>query len=729
MPRPKDKDAENSTTREAVIHRESIWLSKAMERSQKEGKEYYPVLTQSSFDKLKRNRDSLHPEFWSDEDEAQVMDQWDLDCAAKPCRRPNGKEQYIWKTSARFLRCLPTELIGMRYGLEYDTKEATSQNWTEPFCDRLVKIIAHPLFANEPAKIALAIKFSVCSWQRLKWVIPSHNDVFLQTVKNVAEERGELVGAQLVRDSIQEWRDTWPGEPELPPWAQLLKAIVAHGKQPVSAAELPHRVATKHLSAIVDSLDKITHGKLIAYHSVDVYERALKDIRANVDLPTNKDPVDQLLAEGFIHNRRLKVLHERYPEVADIYNHVSQPEARRPVPKEDYDDIYDGSSEDNESSDDEESSKAGGQSKARQSKAGGQSEAAQPDQPDQPAQADPPAKRKRGRPRKTENEVERGLGDQSDHDGEEPPAKRRPGRPRKNVTPVAPAPVAPAPEETRANSRPNAADADIVENTGLDDSEPQVVPVPSSRSEQNRTRIPSVPESIANTGEQRVVLPSRGATPDNGDAEDGAFFLDDDHDVEHEIASSLFSLPQRSLGSNLFDARPGTSQSEELGEDAPVGEVGTDERGTNEATPKEPSTAGTIPGHRSVGEPIYPSAEIPSSGSGGGDIEIPFIAHAGFYPEPPPGREASDSPVPYRPFAFYTSYGIPEAPPEEEDEDWFVPAGSSLPTLGKESNKPSAPVSANKKKKASRPLPLRSPSLDEQRRRIEEQKKALANQE
>lgn len=684
--------------------------------------------------------------FWSDEDEAQVLAQWDTDSAAKPLKRPNSKEQYIWRTSVRFLRCLPTELIGMRYGLEYDTEEATSQNWTEPFCNRLVKIIAHPISANNPAKIALAIKFSVCSWKRLKWVIPSHNDLFLQTVKDVAEERDEMVGAELVRDSILEWRDTWPEEPELPPWAHLLKAIVARGKQPVSAAESPHRVGTKHLSAIVDSLDEITHGKLVTYHSVDVYERALKDIRANVDLPTNKDPVDQLMAEGIIHNRRLQVLRERHPNVADIYKRVSLPVASRPVPKLDAADIYDDDDDEDESSEAEEQSEAeaeeqpeAGGSEARGSEARGQSEAAQPAQP---AQANPPAKRKRGRPRKTENApnveaaVDAGPSEQVDDGGEAPPVKRRPGRPRKNVAPVAPAPVAPAPvapdpvapapvapalvasasQETTASPRPNAAD-----DAASGGSKAHVVPAPGGRGKQNRTRTPSVPESIANAGEKQLALPSRGVTPNNGDAGDDAFYFgDDDGQSEHEIASPLVSLPQRM--SSLLDARPGTSRSEELG-DAPVGEVGTDERGTDEVTPNEP---GTIPSQRSVGEAILPSADVASLASGGDTIEIPFVAPAGFNPELPADRVASDSIGPRRPFAFYTSYRIPEAPPEEAD--WFVPGGSSLPAPSKEPNKPSAPVSASKKTIGHR-RPIDSPTPEEQMRRLQEEKQALASRQ
>lgn len=383
----------------------------------------------------------------------------------------------------------------MRYGLEYNIKDATSQNWTEPFCNRLVTIIAHPIFDNSPGKIALAIKFSVCSWQRLKWVIPDFNDLFLLVIKEVAEEKGEISGAELVRDSIVRWRARWP-QGQLTPWAQLLRAIVANSKRPISGSEFPHRVSTEHLSAIVASMDEIKHGKLVTYHSANLFERGLKDIRANVDLPTNdKDPIDQLLSEGNIHNRRLRVLHERHLDVVDIYNHVCQPHVARPASEDEYADIaeivqsfeHEKNSQPAQRAHPAQHTQADTQARIRGQPNGAEETVALPGETDGNGreQSDdggvsPPAKiqRRPGRPKNSKATPANILGSVmlSGASSDPPETKRSRGRPRKNVISVGT-----APEQAPVSPRPDTAAAGERESAGLDNSNAPIVQMPRFR--------------------------------------------------------------------------------------------------------------------------------------------------------------------------------------------------------------------------------------------------------
>lgn len=602
--RPKNKEAAKSNTQEAVVEQELSWLKKVMDESQSEGKDHYGTLTQADFDKLKRNRDSILPGFWSDQDEAQVQAQWNREHAQRPCKQASAYEQYLWKTCARFLRCLPTELIGMRYGLEYDAGQPT-QNWTASFCNHLVKIIAHPIFDNSPAKIALAVKFSVCSWQRLEWVIPDLNDLFLQVVKEVAEDNDQLVGAELVRDSIKEWRARWP-EGDLPKWAQLLRAIAANSQKPISTAEFPHQVTTEHVSAIAASLNEIRHGKLRVYHSADFFERGLRDIRGTADLPLNyKDPVDGLLAEGIIHNRRLQVLLERHPDVDDIYKHVSRPVAVRRAPKDEYADIY------------VESAGAG--------------------QPALPVQPDN-SKRKPGRPRKDKpvlaNTVGGGSGASGDASGASSANKRR-GRLRKNAEPVETSPEE-ADEEESASLNPNTADAAGLEGAESDSSNAPLVPKRLIRGRASHSLYPEesdsapqpvaqasesgldlasatpgnassgtgsspfglprdgedifdsamstgdgllsgrrrsfVPESIASSGERRAASPSLGpVSGDNNVAADDGFQMDDFDDIlqgAHDEAFGRSPLPRQQSDDSPSEARLVRSHSQDLGQES-----------------------------------------------------------------------------------------------------------------------------------------------------------------
>lgn len=612
--RPKNKDAANSKTQDAVLEQELEWLKGVMGNAQTEGKEYYGTLTQESFDKLRRNKDSLVPVHWSSEDEEQVQSQWDRECVKRPCKEATSYEQYMWKTCARFLRCLPTELIGMRYGLEYNADQA-SQNWTASFCNHLIKIIAHPIFDNNPAKIALAIKFSVCSWQRLKWVIPDLNDLFLQVLREVAEDSDEMVGAELVRDSIKEWRVRWPGG-GLPPWAQLLRAIVANCKRPISSAQFPHRVATEHVNAIVASLNETKHGQMPLYHSADLSDRVLRDIRATTDLPKHyKDPVHELLAEGIIHNRRLQMLSERYPDVNDLYEHVSQPEAPLQAPEDEYKYIFDEPAQPETSN----KSRPGRPKKNKPVLAntlGGEAPAASSDI----APGATAAKKQRGRPRKgvkpaetdPEEMVEEastnldtgtadaaGLGDADSANTSVPVVLKRLRRGRRNRvldssgsehSDSAPQPNAEVDESEHDLPRAKPSNA----ATGTDRS-PLGPPkddegifddvMPNDDLFLSGQKKTSVPESIASLGERQAEAQSQGlAFGETGAGSDDGFNFDVEEDIENDdsFRASPFSR-QQSLDNSPSKSRPATSHSQDLGQESLADDEVADEKAIDEA--------------------------------------------------------------------------------------------------------------------------------------------------
>lgn len=65
-----------------------------------------------------------------------------------------------------------------------------------------------------------------------------------------------------------------------------------------------------------------------------VFELALKEIRANNDLPL-VDEVDILLEEGIVHNRRLQRLAELHDEQGDLDREPPEPRMfiRRPRPR------------------------------------------------------------------------------------------------------------------------------------------------------------------------------------------------------------------------------------------------------------------------------------------------------------------------------------------------------------------------------------------------------------
>jgi len=100
---------------------------------------------------------------WTPQEEEDLQERWNQ----SPLKRviadhsKKGREAYgeilaLWKYTIQSYGCLPTSIIGGGYSLCVDASNSLQSKlndsplWSAPFCKALVRIMAHPIFFNQP---------------------------------------------------------------------------------------------------------------------------------------------------------------------------------------------------------------------------------------------------------------------------------------------------------------------------------------------------------------------------------------------------------------------------------------------------------------------------------------------------------------------------------------------------------------------------------------------------
>ena len=123
----------------------------------------YPRLKKEEFKSLLPS-DPRYDHIWTEEDEAKLLDDWQADPERKTTQTPNASLQALWRTCARFMKCLPSDIISPAHHLEYDisvSRGGLMRNWPSTFNRPLQALLVHPIWKREKALLAMAIQYSV----------------------------------------------------------------------------------------------------------------------------------------------------------------------------------------------------------------------------------------------------------------------------------------------------------------------------------------------------------------------------------------------------------------------------------------------------------------------------------------------------------------------------------------------------------------------------------------
>lgn len=210
----------------------------------------------------------------------------------------NQKHKSLYKTVFRFMHCLPSDVIGPKTFLEFDSSLAANNQWTMHFCERLGELAPQPLFRGSPAKLALAIQWAVIcrTDDRRKYRLSGcADDGFLQCLTTVIDEKqdGTETCVKLRRAALRLYRERYPEEGFAEPiWCQLLRHIEERtfpDGEPVEEApknnQDPYLVHTEHLTTVYVSLNRMQHLSLRIFTDNDTVHTTAELSRRFNDRP------------------------------------------------------------------------------------------------------------------------------------------------------------------------------------------------------------------------------------------------------------------------------------------------------------------------------------------------------------------------------------------------------------------------------------------------------------
>lgn len=272
--------------------------------------DYLPEITLEEFQDMVPGTPPFS-ENWTKEDEAAVKRKWARDPLKEAKIKTTNKKPGLWKTCARFMKCLPTEIIGPDTHLAVDIARnqtlalpghPKAPHWPDRLCHELTVLIPHPMFLGKPKLLATAIQYTVicCTNDCRPWPLNnSSGDAFLRNFCRVIDEQqdGETPASTLHEYAKRRYYRKYPdGSPGF--WSELFLAIEAaavncqavdreepvHGHSPIC-----YRVTVADLKVLVDALDQMTHGSLTIFHPTNVISDVVQTARAPSDLPRDND--------------------------------------------------------------------------------------------------------------------------------------------------------------------------------------------------------------------------------------------------------------------------------------------------------------------------------------------------------------------------------------------------------------------------------------------------------
>lgn len=260
----------------------------------------YPRGENRAFRALVPRRDEDDPT-WTDEQEEEIVA-----LVEQPHSLPNELckcppiVDTTWRTCFRFLGCLASDIVGRKNHLVYGTNSHRGNNayWSQSFCQGLQRLMLHPHFRSNTAKMGLALQWaSICRTDDCR----EHSlngwqcEVFLMILQDVIRAApGEQPAVQLEVAQLLYNEDIPREDPT--PWYQLLLNIdVVSKRRGNTFDKLPedmsglYMVTTEDVNAVLAALDNIRYFSFRLYHHHETYHDTITFTRSSDDRPSKKD--------------------------------------------------------------------------------------------------------------------------------------------------------------------------------------------------------------------------------------------------------------------------------------------------------------------------------------------------------------------------------------------------------------------------------------------------------
>jgi hypothetical protein len=216
----------------------------------------------------------------------------------------------LYKSCLRLMRCLPEDIIGCRFNLEYDESQNRSLSakrpsviWSAPFCRALTALLVHPMWNKTTAPLAAAIQYTVIASTNDcgPWIMQLPGcDTFLARLLDRKRQQPDANVTELRRqlhDEISAPRvvgfGRFIGTDADSDWDLLFHTIEVLAKP---AAEPAHRLPSdpllvhrEHLDLLEKALDSMRRMGVPKFMPLDLYNRLINGRRSARDYPQQED--------------------------------------------------------------------------------------------------------------------------------------------------------------------------------------------------------------------------------------------------------------------------------------------------------------------------------------------------------------------------------------------------------------------------------------------------------
>ncbi|KAK4220963.1 hypothetical protein QBC38DRAFT_524113 [Podospora fimiseda] len=133
-------------------------------------RQHYPVVTQRRLDKLLKP--VFSDKFWSKEEEEELETEWELHTNKQRIEELDADENEayldVWRTILQYFdKCLPTYFISSHSRYSLSIKDANDIFWPRDFCEALLPILIHPLWApGNLDSLAMVLQLAVIARTR-----------------------------------------------------------------------------------------------------------------------------------------------------------------------------------------------------------------------------------------------------------------------------------------------------------------------------------------------------------------------------------------------------------------------------------------------------------------------------------------------------------------------------------------------------------------------------------
>jgi hypothetical protein len=269
-------------------------------------------------------------ETWTTEDRQRIESRWADDRKKAKLRDSDvkGKRELLilYKACLCLMRCLPKDIIGCRFKMEYDKSQnhnwrrrGRSTGWTPLFCKTLTRLLVHPMWKGSIALLAAAIQYAIIvdtddhgPWET---PVPSTCDWFLSDLlqrkqlrpgTSAIEHRRELHD-QTSTPEVDEF-GLEIGTAVYSTWDvlfQTLEAAVRPDRQRPPQRSGPFQVHRRHLGMLEKALDDMPHMGFPMFLPVEGYHHAIGGCRSARDYPQQGDLVALRSYEALCELERL----------------------------------------------------------------------------------------------------------------------------------------------------------------------------------------------------------------------------------------------------------------------------------------------------------------------------------------------------------------------------------------------------------------------------------------